>query len=214
MRIVPGQARRHDGDPVPCRPERGMPAATPQAPPLPTPLPEEPPAADPRWNRGRRRWLSLLLITVGMLLGLRLLAMPSRPAIAPASKPWTAQVAALTYQEGKPATLEVRVTLTNSSAEAVRRVQAMLLLPPPLRNNVVRTAYWDPLLEGGEIDYWGPQTGRTASFGLKLSGVSRDEALKLLEETGIKLSWSPAELDPQGTRLEQVLTFKELWPVR
>lgn len=202
MRLAPGQAKT-----VSSAPSR-----------LPETQPEEGPARG-EVRRGessppRRRWLSATALLLGLLLGLRLLANPSRPALAPASRPWKARVASLRYVSGAPATLEVQLTLENASAEAVRRVQAALLLPSALRDGVTRTAYWDPLLEGMEVDYWAPQTARTLSFGLKLSNVGRDEAIHLLEGASLRLRWSPAELNPRDMQLEQTLLVADLWRSR
>ncbi|MHB9145530.1 MAG: hypothetical protein ACYC5Y_09395 [Symbiobacteriia bacterium] len=178
-------------------------------------IPEPTAALSPPYRLHRqRRWLSWAALLFGALIGLRLLAMPHQPAFAPASRPWVAQVTSLTYMGGDPATLEVRLTLNNDSKEAVRRVQAALALPPPLKDNLLRTANWDPLLEGSELDYWAPQTGRAVTFALQLKGVAREQALTLLEQVALRLNWSPAELDPQGTRLEQSLRFADLWPIR
>lgn len=160
------------------------------------------------------RWLSIAAIALGLLLGLRLLANPSRPALAPADRPWKARAATLRYVSGSPATLEVQLSLENASAEAVRRVQAALLLPPALKNRVTRTTYWDPLLEGMEVDYWPPQTARTLSFGLKLANLGRDDAIRLLEEASLRIRWTPADPDPRGTRLEQTLHVTDLWRSR
>lgn len=215
MRFAPGQAGgRPAAGPLP---EVVAPPPDQRTPPLdaagspPASAPLEPTRVPPQLNR---RWLSWAIVLVGALIGLRLLALPHRPALAPASRPWTAQVNSLTYVGGDPATLEVGLALSNSSAEAVRRVQAALVLPPPLNDKLVRPTYWDPLLEGGELDYWAPQSGRPLSFGLKLKGIDREQALSLLEQTTLRLSWSPAELDPRGTRLQQTLRFADLWPAR
>lgn len=159
----------------------------------------------------RSNGLSLLLILAGMLIGLRLLTGQERPAVAPASRPWIARVSSLNYVEGAPATLEVQLTLENAGAEAVRRVQVALLMPPALKESIARTTYWDPLLEGLEADYWPPQTSRTLSFGLKLAKLDRDQAIQLLEQSSLRLTWMPADMDPRGTRLTQTLTFFDLW---
>ncbi|MCL5676983.1 MAG: hypothetical protein M1602_03820 [Firmicutes bacterium] len=162
-------------------------------------------------RRSNRRWLAAAAAALGLLLGLRLLTAPLRPALAPASRPWKAKIASLNYIGGNPATLEVQLALENASAEAVRRVQMALLLPPVLKAGVVRTTYWDPLLEGMEVDYWAPQSSRTLSFGLKLSTLGRDEAIQLLEGAALRLRWTPAEPDPRGTKLEQTLKIADLW---
>lgn len=167
------------------------------------------PRQEPRPNR-----LSLFLILTGILIGLRLVAAPARPAVAPATRPWTARVSSLNYMAGAPATLEVQLSMENASAEAARRVQLALLLPPGLKESMSRTAYWDPLLEGLEVDYWPPQTSRTLSFGLKLSRLNRDEAIRLLDQSTLRLTWMPEDMDPRGTRLTQSLSLADLWRSR
>lgn len=159
----------------------------------------------------RSNRLSVLLILAGMLLGLRLLAGREQPAVAPASRPWTARVSSLSYVDGAPATLEVELRLDNAGAEAVRRVQVALLMPQALKESISRTTYWDPLLEGLEVDYWPPQTSRTLSFGLKLSKLDRDQAIQLLDQSSLRLTWMPADMDPRGTRLTQSIHFFDLW---